>query len=380
MGSLNPFAKPKTKEMSNVPEWVRQKQMSLYDKAESVSGQDFTPYSGPRVAPYGANLQDAEQAARASGASDIGSTYFDPARSMIQSSPYKAGDITTKKFGAEALQQYMNPYVQGALDPVIRQLSERGEKTQSDIGRKAGMRGAFGGGRHAILESEAAKGTEQAIADVLSKGYRDAYGKAAGMFTTDEQRALEAAKAQEAAKQSEASTAAQQAAMLASLGQAYSGISTADIDRLLKTGGVGQQYRQSEIEADREAFEEKQGVSERQLDVLLKTINAIQGGSVSHVAQPSKFSRIAKGIGDINNLGKTVMSDIRVKQNIKKVGEEGGYNVYEFEYKDSPGRFRGVMAQEVKRKNPEAIVQNDNGMMMVNYENLPVTFKKIRGI
>jgi hypothetical protein len=65
------------------------------------------------------------------------------------------------------------------------------------------------------------------------------------------------------------------------------------------------------------------------------------------------------------------LSDIRTKENIKQVGKlDNGLNVYEYTYKpefDIPGIHVGVMAQEVIKVKPEAIVMRDDGYMAVNY-------------
>lgn len=63
-------------------------------------------------------------------------------------------------------------------------------------------------------------------------------------------------------------------------------------------------------------------------------------------------------------------SDRRLKQDIVAVGthEPTGLTLYEFTYRDSPGtRWRGVMADEVAKVNPEAVVRMPNGFDAVNY-------------
>lgn len=48
-------------------------------------------------------------------------------------------------------------------------------------------------------------------------------------------------------------------------------------------------------------------------------------------------------------------SDRRVKEDIKKVGEVEGHNIYKFRYKGGGPVQLGVIAQEVERKNPDAV-------------------------
>lgn len=69
-----------------------------------------------------------------------------------------------------------------------------------------------------------------------------------------------------------------------------------------------------------------------------------------------------------------MMSDRRVKHDIKKVGESPqGINIYEFKYNGAEGTYRGVMADEV----PWASEEAPNGYQMVDYNKLDVDFERI---
>lgn len=62
-------------------------------------------------------------------------------------------------------------------------------------------------------------------------------------------------------------------------------------------------------------------------------------------------------------------SDRRVKENIKKVGSAKGNNLYEYSYKADPDKQRhiGLMAQEVEKKNPGAVINTSSGVKLVDY-------------
>ena len=73
-------------------------------------------------------------------------------------------------------------------------------------------------------------------------------------------------------------------------------------------------------------------------------------------------------------------SDIRLKQNIERVGtdERTQLPVYEFEYKSTPGeRFRGVMAHEVEVNFPDAVITRADGYKAVFYERLGMQMVKV---
>jgi hypothetical protein len=72
-----------------------------------------------------------------------------------------------------------------------------------------------------------------------------------------------------------------------------------------------------------------------------------------------------------------MMSDERLKENIVQVGVENGHNIYEFSYKNRPGRFVGVMAQEVLKTRPDAITEY-NGFLAVRYDLLGIEFREVK--
>lgn len=67
--------------------------------------------------------------------------------------------------------------------------------------------------------------------------------------------------------------------------------------------------------------------------------------------------------------------DIRLKENIKKIGKKNGYNWYEFTYKKGyglpEGRQEGVIAQEVEKIKPDAIIEV-KGFKQVDYNKLGI--------
>ncbi|PCJ97834.1 MAG: hypothetical protein COA45_09100 [Zetaproteobacteria bacterium] len=72
-----------------------------------------------------------------------------------------------------------------------------------------------------------------------------------------------------------------------------------------------------------------------------------------------------------------ILSDVRLKENIILIGEELGHNIYEFDYLDGSGRFRGVMAQEVMESRPDAVTRHSNGYLAVNYDKLGLRMVRV---
>ena len=70
-------------------------------------------------------------------------------------------------------------------------------------------------------------------------------------------------------------------------------------------------------------------------------------------------------------------SDIQLKENITYINQSpNGHSIYEWNYKGEPKsrRYQGVMAQELLKTAPEAVVTMDNGYLGVDYEKIDVDF------
>lgn len=81
-------------------------------------------------------------------------------------------------------------------------------------------------------------------------------------------------------------------------------------------------------------------------------------------------------LGSGTMAGAMFFSDARLKHHIIKVGEKDGLGVYEFEYRGQKGRYRGVMAQEVLRRKPDAVHRFD-GYLAVDYGKLSIPFERV---
>jgi len=93
-------------------------------------------------------------------------------------------------FTASTAQQYMNPYLQAALDPQLREARRQADISRvADAGRLT-RAGAFGGSRQAIMEAEGGRNLGQQLADITGRGYSEAFGQAQQQFNTEQQRAM----------------------------------------------------------------------------------------------------------------------------------------------------------------------------------------------
>jgi hypothetical protein len=69
-------------------------------------------------------------------------------------------------------------------------------------------------------------------------------------------------------------------------------------------------------------------------------------------------------------------SDMMLKHDISLIGHlDNGLGFYRFSYNGSDEAFVGVMAQEVQRVVPEAVVRGSDGYLRVSYDSLGIKFQ-----
>jgi hypothetical protein len=119
------------------------------------------------------------------------------------------------------------------------------------------------------------------------------------------------------------------------------------------------------------------------------TVAFPQGNTVVNPGTPNPLSGFLTGLAGNSGLGTALggflgssggggfsaadpfgNSDKRLKENIEEVGSlNDGTKLYAYNYKGTSPMARtiGVMAQEVEKKYPSAVVKDDDGMRKVNY-------------
>ena len=83
-------------------------------------------------------------------------------------------------------QSYMNPYLQSVLQPQLEELRRQSQMNMQPGMAKLTQAGGYGGGRQAIMESEANRNLLQAQNQAIGTGYASAYDKAMQQFNTEQ--------------------------------------------------------------------------------------------------------------------------------------------------------------------------------------------------
>jgi len=110
-----------------------------------------------------------------------------------------AQNVGTQDFTGQNVQNYMSPYLQGALDPQIAEMRRQYGITGSQQQSQAAKSGAFGGSREALMAAENQRNLNTAIGSTLGQGYQNAFQNAQQQFNAQQQANLQAQQANQGA-------------------------------------------------------------------------------------------------------------------------------------------------------------------------------------
>ena len=111
----------------------------------------------------------------------------------MQAGNYNPMFAGTGEWGQAAANKYMSPYIQNVMDVQRRRATQGFTEQQGARDTAAQRAGAFGGSRHGIQNALAQRDFNQQLDDIEAQGLNQAYQGAQQMFTSDQQRALQAA-------------------------------------------------------------------------------------------------------------------------------------------------------------------------------------------
>lgn len=198
-----------TSTSSTLSPWAGDYVTGMLGKGQALAEQPYQAYTGPLTA-GASNLQQQQFA----GLSDLAKTGLTPTQ-------YTGG-----VFDAASAQQYMNPYLKAALDPQLQEMRRQSQINLQPTLAKLTQAGGYGGGRQAIMESEAARNLLAEQNKTIGQGYATAYDKAMGQFNEDARRRLQTEQAQQAANESSANFGLKTLQELGQAGAAERGITS----------------------------------------------------------------------------------------------------------------------------------------------------------
>lgn len=257
----DPLAGQQTGTESSLSTWAGPYVTEMLGRGQALAEQPYTAYGGPLTAG-----ESAAQTAAFQGVANLAV----PTETM--------GTFQPQQFTAEAAQQYMNPYLQAALDPQLMEARRQAQISRVQDAGRLTQAGAFGGSRQAIMESELNRNLLQNLAGITGQGYATAYDKAMDQFNVEQQRQQTA---QDAAN-------------------AYG------LAALTKQAELGAQQRGIESEgvvADRMQFEEERDFPYKQVQYMQSLLQGLPIAAQSYsYAQPSELSNLLSTSGGIMEL------------------------------------------------------------------------------
>ena len=160
---------------SSLSNWVGPYVTDMLGKGQALADEDYQSYQGPLTA----------------GTSGLQNQAFSGIAGL--SAP------ATGAFDATAAQNYMNPYLQAALQPQLAEARRQSEISGLADSARLTKAGAYGGTRQAVMDAERSNSLQRNLAGITGTGYRDAFDRAGDLFSKDRGYGLEALAAQQAA-------------------------------------------------------------------------------------------------------------------------------------------------------------------------------------
>lgn len=161
------------------------------------------------------------------------------------------------------------------------------------------------------------------------------------------------------------------AGQLGQLGAARQAMGLQGAAALENIGGQQRDLAQARLDAARNLELERLGVINQSLGFLDPNMGATVNSSGSSRGSSTSQTRESMGLGQIAGIalqGMALMSDKRAKEDIERVGDNpAGGGMYRYRMKGTGEEQIGLLAQEVEKRDPGAVVQGDDGYKRVNY-------------
>lgn len=177
-GGGQPTPTSQTVTQTSIPDYAKPSVERLLGKTEALTNAPYQAYGGERIAGFTPMQQQAQQ----------GMANLQPAQQLgIATQMGGLAGLNALGAGANyqqmatdpgAMQAYMSPYIQNALDPQMQEAARRSAIQGQQNQAQAAQQGAFGGSRSAIVEAERQRNLGQQQADIYGRGMQSAFEQA----------------------------------------------------------------------------------------------------------------------------------------------------------------------------------------------------------
>lgn len=166
---------------TNLPEYARPYVEDLLGKGQALTNINNNPYhnyAGERVAGFTPMQQQAFNTIGNMGVAGQVGAGTGLAAGAGLGGLYAGQNYANLATDPNAISSYMSPYMQNVVDYQKEQAIRDYSRNLPGIGAAAARSGAFGGSRHAIVESEAQRNLQNQLAGIQAQGTQSAYDKA----------------------------------------------------------------------------------------------------------------------------------------------------------------------------------------------------------
>ena len=260
--TADPLVGQQTGTESALSTWAGPYVTDMLGRGQALGQMPYQAYTGPLTA----------------GQSDLQGQAFTGLANLTVPTEQMGAFVPKSFTETGTAQEYMNPYLQAALDPQIAEARRQAEIQRIQDAGRLTRAGAFGGSRQAVMEAEGNRGLLDRIAGITGTGYRDAFDKAMAQFNVEQGR--------EQAARDAANTFG-----LSALGAQTKG---GDLQRAIEQEGIA---------ADRAQFEEERDFPYKQVQYMQSLLQGLPLAAQQYTyAQPSALSELYGGVGGIMGL------------------------------------------------------------------------------
>ena len=184
-------------EESALSSWAGPYVTDMLGRGKALSEEDYWNYGGNLTAGESALQSQAYQGLGSLGipqaftaGSFTGSEYVPPTAASALSGGTGAAGYYTPASG-NVVQNYMNPYLEAALQPQYAQAAQDYGLAQRDLQSRYGKAGAYGGSRQGAAEGVLGGEALRNMSAITGRGYEQAYANAQSQFDKDRAYGLE---------------------------------------------------------------------------------------------------------------------------------------------------------------------------------------------
>lgn len=173
-----------TTKVEGVPSWLENISKSLATKAGEVGSKPFEAYTDQRVADLNPDQQNAFQRLR----DFVGAgTTIDAAKHATDAPAQTIGTerVVDENGRLGAIRDYLNPYVENALQPALTKIQESADARRRQINAGATSAHAFGDARHGVLEAKHDLDTSRAVGETAANFMNNAFNQSMDRRATD---------------------------------------------------------------------------------------------------------------------------------------------------------------------------------------------------